>query len=113
MFEEHDQNRTDLLPPVVPAPARGHLAQKLKAWRADRGLPLKAVAADLNIRESTWQRWEDGRRMPAGEHLLDLANYLLKPVCWLLTDCTAGCENCAHVRARRSNIVADLLPTGK
>jgi len=113
MLEDHLQNRNDLVPPAVPATSSGHLAGKLKAWRAAGGLPLKAVAADLHIRESTWQRWEDGRRVPAAEHLLAVADYLLKPVCWLLNDCTAGCENCLHAQAQRQDIVAVLLPTGK
>ena len=113
MFEDNSSNRNALVPPVVPAASRGNLAGKLKAWRAACGLPLKAVAADLKIRESTWQRWEDGQRVPAAEHLLAVADYLLKPVCWLLTDCAAGCEHCQHARAQRQNIVAVLLPTGK
>jgi len=113
MIEENAQNKAALMPSGVPTPSRGHLAIKLKAWRAACGLPLKAVAADLHIRESTWQRWEDGRRVPAAEHLLAVADYLLKPVCWLLTDCTAGCENCLHAQAQRQDIVAVLLPTGK
>ena len=89
------------------------LSAKLKTWRATHGLPLKTVATDLKISESTWQRWEKGQRTPATEYLLDLSDYLMKPVCWLLSDCMAECDRCQRSIRQWQGNVGTRLPTGK
>ena len=88
------------------------LAAKLKAWRMKRGLLLKVVAADLKIPKSTWQRWEEGQRIPNAQYLLVLAGYLMQPVCWLLYECSADCDTCQRVGRQRPNNGRSRLPTG-
>jgi len=93
--------------------SRMQLSAKLKTWRATHGLPLKTVATDLKISESTWQRWEKGQRTPATEYLLDLSDYLMKPVCWLLSDVwPSAIAVSAPFRQWQGN-VGTRLPTGK
>ena len=59
---------------------RDLLAERLRCWRTEKQLTLKAIASDLGVSISLVKDWETGRRFPCAENLENLAKYMhLKP----------------------------------
>lgn len=65
--------------------ARKLLAERLRAWRKQRGVPLKTVAQELGVSTATWGHWETGARFPSEGFINLLARYLGMPVCHLFS----------------------------
>ena len=80
-----------------------HLAAKLKAWRSARSLPLKTVAADLQISTMTWNRWEHGMRFPLPAHIFRLSEYTAIPICHFFVNCAGACLACPRQKQRNSS----------
>lgn len=55
----------------------------LNHWRViEQGNPpIKQVAADFGVSESTWSRWENGGRFPTPKQIQPLADFLRIPPC--------------------------------
>ena len=54
--------------------------ERLKAWRSERGLAQRYVAAMLGVRPATYGRWERDQRRPAIRHLPRIVGLLgLRP----------------------------------
>ena len=49
------------------------IAQALKQWRESRGLSQNAVAKAANIPQQTYNRWENGQRIPNCEQIKQIA----------------------------------------
>ncbi|MGA2243047.1 MAG: helix-turn-helix transcriptional regulator [Verrucomicrobiota bacterium] len=73
------------------------MARWLRAWRRQRGIPLKQMAADLGVSSSVISAWENGRRFPSVTNLAALSSYTAVPVCQFLYhgegDCPSGRQN--------------------
>ena len=54
-----------------------------KNWRRKKRIPLKKVAADLDLSLNTINLWELGKRFPTGPHFQMLAEYTGVPPCKL------------------------------
>ena len=50
-------------------------AQRLKQWRADKGVTLAEVSADIGFSTSILCEWENGRRFPSVYHLMAIATH--------------------------------------
>ena len=59
------------------------LADRLRAWRKQRDIPIKHAAGELGVSAATWDHWEKGRRFPSMNDLNLLAQYLCLPPCLL------------------------------
>lgn len=46
-----------------------------------RNLPMKVVASDIGVDESTYCLWESGKRFPNAENLDAIADYTNRPIC--------------------------------
>lgn len=46
--------------------------EKLRAWRDRTGLSQSKAARLLGVAQGTWSAWEDGRKRPELEFLLEL-----------------------------------------
>ena len=75
------------------------IGRRLREWRAHKGWPLKHVAYELQVSLPTVSDWEQGRRFPSGEHLLNLAQLYETRVCQLFY---AGRTACPHLCAAYS-----------
>lgn len=64
-------------------PSSAILGENLRSRRKDLGLPLKALAADLEVSIATLSDWERGTRFPSRENLETLSRVLNIPVCRL------------------------------
>lgn len=49
---------------------------KLKVWREGLGLSQEGMAKALGVDETTWRRWEAGRRLPAFTHMERVRGFL-------------------------------------
>jgi transcriptional regulator with XRE-family HTH domain len=56
-------------------PLVGAFAVRLKAWREENGLPLKRVAAKLEVSTSIVCEWEHAHRFPSVDHLWALSKF--------------------------------------
>ena len=54
---------------------RGDFATIFKAWRREKNLLLKQIAADLDVSANTVNLWEHGRRFPGGNNIERLLQY--------------------------------------
>ena len=62
--------------------------EKLKDLRVEKGLTKVKLAKDLNVKESTITRWENGNRIPTLPYLCRIAIYFN-----VSTDYLLGLEN--------------------
>ena len=62
---------------------RASFAIAFKNWRRKHNVPLKKVAADLDLSVNTINLWELGKRFPTGLHFERLAEYTGMPPCKL------------------------------
>ncbi len=67
------------------------LGKRLRMWRQNRHLPLKAVASALHVSEATISDWERGTRFPSRTNLDNLAVYIGSPICALFCEEGDGC----------------------
>ena len=80
------------------------LGRNIRQWRQDHKVPLKALAADLQVSTTTVNDWERAARFPSGHHLSRLARVLGVPCCRLLCDRPEECviggagKSCHHDR---------------
>lgn len=56
------------------------LGKVLREWRTNKGLPLKHVAADLDVSISVVSQWERAKRFPSIQNLLQISDYTKIPV---------------------------------
>jgi transcriptional regulator with XRE-family HTH domain len=47
-------------------------SSKLREWRTNAGLTLKAAGKLVGVEHSTWSEWESGGRKPSLERAIDL-----------------------------------------
>jgi DNA-binding XRE family transcriptional regulator len=59
--------KTLVSPKKRPAEPPRTLGERLRAWRLERGLEQRDVAAMLGVRPATYGRWERNQRRPALE----------------------------------------------
>ena len=59
-------------------------SERLLAWRAEQGLPLKHIAQAVGLSVSIISEWEHGNRFPSVINLDALARCMGVPVCSLL-----------------------------
>lgn len=71
-------------------------AHRLRAWRKERGFPLKHVSSELGVSVSTLSQWENARRFPTVPNLERLADYMGLHVCCLLYDGNGECHHAPH-----------------
>jgi transcriptional regulator with XRE-family HTH domain len=69
--------------PAFQCDLRASFATAFKNWRHRNNVPLKQVAADLNVSVNTVNLWELGKRFPTGRHLELLTAYTGQPPCRL------------------------------
>ncbi len=62
---------------------RTNFAKAFGAWRRKNSLPLKTIAAELDITLATVSLWERGERFPTERHFQALVNYTGIPPCRL------------------------------
>ena len=72
------------------------LAQRLKLWRHEQGVPLRVLAGRLDVSISTVSAWENGTRFPSATHLDSLSACLGLPVCGLLYGGKGPCPFCGR-----------------
>lgn len=60
-------------------------------WRLQNHLPMKQVAADLDVSIATVSAWESGARFPTGRHFERIAAYTDVPPCRLFCVRTDKC----------------------
>jgi hypothetical protein len=65
--------------------------QRLRLWRMNRKLPLKAVAEDLGVSVSILGAWEQGKRFPTFPHLHVISLAYDVPLCALFSPVGADC----------------------
>lgn len=53
-------------------------AERLRAWRRERGLSIKRAAKEIGVDEGTWSKWEAGS-LPASQAHRDTIQQLLSP----------------------------------
>lgn len=81
----------------APIPGRGlPFPAVLQHWRVklQGNKPIKQVADDFDIAESTWSRWENGLRFPAPEQIQPLADFLKIPPCRFFCPPDWQCPRC-------------------
>ena len=61
--------------------SRAKFGWGLRSWRNQKGIPLKAIAFDLDVSIETVSAWERGDQFPTPEHLDKLSRYTGIPVC--------------------------------
>ena len=69
--------------PQLKCDIRASFAIAFKNWRQKNNVPLKKVAADLDLSVNTISLWELGKRFPTGLHFEMLAAYTGMPPCKL------------------------------
>ena len=69
------------------------LGKRVRTWRKNKKLPLKAVAKALNVSEATVSDWERGTRFPSRTNLDALAKFMDGPVCALFCENEDSCEH--------------------
>lgn len=52
------------------------LRTQLATWRHNNHIPQTEIAPKLGIHHTTLSNWENGYRIPAGDHLIDLIHAL-------------------------------------
>ncbi len=62
---------------------RASFATAFRNWCLKENIPLKQVAADLDVSLATVSMWESGKRFPTGRHFEMLAEYTGVPPCRL------------------------------
>ena len=70
--------KTLVSPKDRPAKPPRTLGERLRAWRLERGLEQRDVAAMLGVRPATVGRWERGQKQPAAK-LMPRIRVLLGP----------------------------------
>ncbi|MBM3860936.1 MAG: helix-turn-helix transcriptional regulator [Verrucomicrobia bacterium] len=75
------------------------LGETLREWRDKNRWPLKRVATELNVSESTCSRWESGDRFPSPKQMQKLAALLQVPVCRFFYAKSSPCPSCGHQRS--------------
>jgi len=70
----------------VTLPARERFARFMTKWREIKGQPLKKIAAELGVTESTISQWANGRRFPKIEQLEAFAQLSGVPLSCLLCE---------------------------
>ena len=88
--------------PLDPKSAQGLLAKVLCEWRRANSMPLKQVARELGVAESTWNRWENGSRFPSPHLLALLADYIKVPVCHFFYLGGKACSECRRNETERN-----------
>lgn len=75
-------------PPRPSTDIQAIFAANLRQWRRAKGYPIKKCAVELGVAKSTWSQWENAKRFPDHRALQDLASYLSKAPCQLIsTEC--------------------------
>ncbi len=59
-------------------------AKRFKNWRDEKGVPLKHVAAELDVSVSVVNEWENGHRFPSVHHLEAICEHTGVPACCYL-----------------------------
>ena len=67
------------------------LSARLRRWRRARRIPIKKIAADMEVSVSVVSAWETGSRFPSASHLQQLSVYTGVPVCQFLYAGPADC----------------------
>ncbi|MCF7668528.1 MAG: helix-turn-helix domain-containing protein [Verrucomicrobia bacterium] len=55
-------------------------ASRLRCWRKSRQIPIKQIAADLNVSVAVVSSWEHGTRFPSVTNLENISAYTGIPV---------------------------------
>ena len=71
---------------------RQSFAAAFKKWRREKKIPLKQLAADLDVSIATIDLWESGKRFPNGEHFEQLATYTGRSPCELFCVLADRCK---------------------
>jgi transcriptional regulator with XRE-family HTH domain len=61
------------------APLIQAFSTRFRAWRKQKGLLLREVAAELDVSTAIVAEWENGNRFPSVDHLQELARYTKIP----------------------------------
>lgn len=69
------------------------LGKRVRQWRKNQGMPLKAVANALDVSEATVSDWERGTRFPSRSNLDALAKFMNGPVCALFCENSDSCQH--------------------
>lgn len=69
-------------------------ATRLRAWRLDKGIHLKAIATEVGVSVSIVCEWEHARRFPSIDHLWALSQYAGIPASRLIAVAKGGCRKC-------------------
>lgn len=85
----------------MPTRLSKHFAKRVRAWRAEQGLPLKHVAADMGVSISVVSQWERAQRFPSLRNLEKIADYIGTRACCLLYDGKGECPAAKKPKARR------------
>ncbi len=70
-----------------------HLAGRLKRWRQENDIPLKALAMGLGVSEVAVSKWESGQSFPTHTHLERLADHIGVPVCAFFCEREDDCHH--------------------
>ena len=62
---------------------RSSFARAFGAWRRQKHISLKVVAAELGISAATVNYWEKGKRFPSAGHFQTVVDYTGLPPCRL------------------------------
>jgi transcriptional regulator with XRE-family HTH domain len=76
------------------------LARRLRAWRRERGMPLRELAEKLDVTIGCVSSWELGVRFPAASRLDRLARLMRSPSCGALYFGEGECPLCRKARTR-------------
>ena len=81
---------------MTPKPKRRYdicasFAMAFRAWRLKNNIPLKKIAADLDLSIATVNAWELGKRFPSGRSFEMLVDYTGVPPCRLFCVKAAEC----------------------
>lgn len=70
---------------------RETFAKNLRLWRTWRDIPMKVIASDVGVNESTYCLWEAGKRFPNAENLNAIAMYAGLPICRFFKNGESSC----------------------
>ena len=68
----------------------------LRSWRDSKQKPLKLVASEFGVSESTWSRWEQGQRFPSPVYIVRLSEYISRPICNFYHYPDVMCSSCPN-----------------
>ncbi len=93
---------------------RETFARNLRLWRTWRDLPMKVVAGDVGVDESTYCLWEAGKRFPNAENLDAIAMYAGVPICRFFKNGESACSGQSFEEfSERSSGQSNPEPTGQ